>query len=421
MNSDNRSLQSGLLEKIGWLGLAEIVSKLSRLVAVVVLARVLSPIEFGVAAMAVVVFELSRVVAQGGVSATYVTAPLPQLQQVAWCCQRLSWGWHTLAAMLFLVAATALEQNTDLVGLGHIALAIAPTFLLYPLVALRAFEAQRCMDMKRLAWISAACVSLDNLTVALTVGSLGIFSVALGKLCAATAWVGLWLCFPQPLTERAEWPELVSRLRFSCAVLAADVVKAVRAHTDVLLASMWLSAYETGIYTFARNAGVGLSLSLVAAVNTVFLPWVSATLHKGHHALVQTQFRRLFSGLCLLFATQALASFVYIPVLFGAQWQMAPPLVAVACMGAMPRIWIEMKGMLFRASRVPQRDAKLQLHCCLVFLCTFLALLAGGLAADAWQITVAALVASFLTLIPDVFNKESIHAISQRGHARIQN
>ena len=77
-----------LTRNIGWYGLAEAIVRVSRLVTTILLARLLLPADFGIAAIALTASELIRVLASNGIGQTIIRAREDELAAVCATAQR---------------------------------------------------------------------------------------------------------------------------------------------------------------------------------------------------------------------------------------------------------------------------------------------------------------------------------------------
>ena len=106
-----------------------------------------------------------------------------------------------------------------------------------------------------------------------------------------------------------------------------------------------------GLYAFAKNAGLGISLSLTAGFNTALLPRLCDAYRDGEN-VARSYFNALRTALVViapLILCQALLAPIYVPIVFGKQWEPASLLVTCLCLSAIPRMIFDSGSMYFRA------------------------------------------------------------------------
>lgn len=370
-----------LLRNMGWMGVAELMSRVSRLLAAVVLARSLGAADYGVAAIAATTAELVAVLTRNGIGARIVQAADGQLAAVCDAAYRYN---RRLCLGLFLLQcalAWPLAWFYQAPQLAPLAAVLAVPYLIYPYAMVQVYRAQRNNRLRLIGLASGGQVALDNLaSAALAWQGFGLWSVVLPKLLVAPLWVALF--------RRCEgWRPGRSAgggdgmLRFSGQVLGAELLKALRGNLDKLLIGRLLGMEALGLYAFAVNAGMGLSLSLVSAFNTAVYPHLCGLRHAGD------AFRRAYRRSLRLVATacvtvlglQCLAAPWYVPLVFGEQWQGAVPLLMLLTLSAIPRPLAETAGQMLRAADQAGLDLRWNLALSLLYTAALLWAMPHGL------------------------------------------
>ncbi|MEM7099124.1 MAG: oligosaccharide flippase family protein [Pseudomonadota bacterium] len=365
-----------LLTRMGWLGIAEIVIRLTRLITILAMAHFLSPERFGVAAMGLVCFELLRAIAQQGVGAKLIAVADDKLARFNRAGFWLNWTAHLCLAAILGALAVPLEILFGLKGLAVLLVGFVPSLLLLPIVTIKVINVQRAQDMRRIGIFTGVMVSVENLTipVALIFGA-DIYAICIAKFIAASVWVFCWLRVrhPVPMAEPLV-RDYCDLLKFAGTVTASETTKAMRGHFDVIIAGLFLAPTQFGFYTFAKNAGVGLSIAVVNAANTVVYPWFS----RLREARVEDDGRQiafaLALGLCLVFVMQALMSLWYVPFFFDDVWHDAAFYVALICLSAVPRCVIDVRGIWLRAMVSPAEELLLHMRNTAIFILCLLVL-----------------------------------------------
>lgn len=382
-----------LLGNMGWMGLAELMSRVSRLAVAVVMARCLGAEEYGVVAIALTTAELVNVLTRNGIGARIVLAEEGEL---AWVCNHAyRLNQKVCLALCLLQCALAwpiarFYQSPELTGL---ILALAGSYLIYPYAMVQVYRVQRANRMRLTGLASGGQVTLDNLLCAgLAWLGFGVWSVVLPKLAVAPLWVLLFRRIepwrPDPHWLAAEKPNKAaqkSALNFSSHILATEILKTLRGNLDKLLIGRLLGLEALGLYYFAVNAGMGLSLSLVTAFNTAVYPHL-CSLRRSASAFwsaYRRSLRLVGASAWLVLSCQALAAPWYVPWVFGQQWLPALPLVTLLILSALPRPLAETAGQMLRAAELPSLDLRWNLALTLLCLAGTLLAVPYGLPAVA--------------------------------------
>ena len=357
----SRVTQNVFLTNLGWLGASEVVVRGTRLITAVVLARMLDPLAFGLAALVLTVNELIRVFSRNGIGAKIVQCDESQLADVCNTAYRLNLFFCFSLFLLQVVIAYPIADWYDAPALVPMLQVLALTYLLMPFGMVHAALVQRQQRLKSVAMIDGGQVATDNLiTAVLALCGLGAWAIVLPKFLTTPIWlIGYrrsvsWR--PSgPLFGLQLWREV---LEFGRYFLSIEVLKTARLNLDNMLIGRLLGMEALGIYYFARNAGLGFSLTLIKAVNSALYPNLCEVRHNV--AALRARFSRNMRQIALvvvpLLLLQAGLAFWYVPIVFGEQWAHAVPLLAILCLSAIPRAFGESASALMLAANRIRHD-----------------------------------------------------------------
>lgn len=122
-----------VLRGVGWLGLAEMIARISRLATAVIVARLLTPIDLGVAAIAITCFEMARAFAGSGLGHMVVRATAERLVATSAAASRAAWQVCMALALVQGVAGALIAAHTGRLDLLFMVGCLAGVFLLMPL------------------------------------------------------------------------------------------------------------------------------------------------------------------------------------------------------------------------------------------------------------------------------------------------
>lgn len=330
------------IRNTGWLSTAELANRVFRLGTTVTLARAFSPQDYGLVALVMTVNEFATVfICKAGITSKLVQAAEEDVDTLSETAYWLSWmtsitilGLQCLAS--FFVAWFYQDQR-----LIPLICVIALPHLLVPLFAVQAAMLERANRLHVFALCNVTQSFIANvLTIALALLHWGVWSVVVAFVCSAPAWIIItrrnYAWSPQSSFTLHRWPEIA---RFAVNILGGDLLAKLRDNIDYLLVGYFLGLEALGIYYFAFNAGLGISLSVINSLTWSLWPHLCAA-----RAQLSELKRRYFGGLrtisMVIIPTVLLQSSLaplYVPVIFGHEWIHAIPILIVICLSAIPR------------------------------------------------------------------------------------
>ncbi|MDT0183421.1 lipopolysaccharide biosynthesis protein [Microbacterium sp. ARD31] len=257
-------------------GSGQVARLLLQIVSVVVLARLISPDDYGLVAMVTAVVGIGEILREMGLSSATIQAKelsRAQRDNLFW----ISGGAGLAVSLLVSLAApvlVVLYQRSEVLG---ICLALAPTFLLSGLTAQYRAGLTREMRFKALALSDVAC-SAAALTIGVLAAAagLGYWALVLQQVSSGVftlvtlVVVSGWL--PGRYDRSAPMAKLV---RFGASVLGSQVLTYVSVNADSVLIGSAYGARDLGYY----NRGLQLVRTplnqLRAPIGTVALPVLS--------------------------------------------------------------------------------------------------------------------------------------------------
>ena len=349
-----------LVRRLACFGSAEVITRVVRILSIVVIARQVSPQMMGLAALALSIFEMVRVLANAGIGQRIIAESDERLQATCNTAHRLFWLWCLVVAAIQLVIAglLALYDKSDIAAMLAV---LAGVYLLMPGGLVQVFLLMRAQRFGAIASIGAAQTISDHLlTLVLVLVWPSAWAIVLPKLLTAPLWLILarqrmaWQ--PQPTAGYTAWQQFTG---FAVGVLISEIFTVARGQLDKLIIGWVFGVQALGIYYFAFNAGLGMTTSFIMALGQVLFPYLCSV---GHAA---ERLRRGRRGLALglvvftpLLALQSGLAEWYVPLVFGEQWRDAAPLVAILALGGIPMIFAACASAWWRANEAPGVEAK---------------------------------------------------------------
>lgn len=344
---------AALLRGMMWLGSAQVLGRMVRLGASVALARLLTPEVFGQAAIILTTFELLATLIRRITSASLIPMDDDTLRAHLGRAGRINMRACVLAfgVMSLLSVPLAFYYQDD--GLIGPMVLMASAYLLHPLGMVHAALNQRGNKMRILGRAVLWQTIADGvLTMVLALLGLGIWAIILPKVLSTLVWVAVHRAAIRPPCPAAR-AGTVPLVRRGIETGLADSAVALRFSIDTLLIGYFLGIQAVGIYFFAYNTALGISLGLIQSFGVAFYARLSAAGRapgQGRQDFLGGLFTMAMVSWPLIILQCALAPF-YLPVVYGQQWVEAGalPIFLCLCLSALVRPMGEAAGQLLLA------------------------------------------------------------------------
>jgi PST family polysaccharide transporter len=343
---------------MGAMMLSEGTNRITRLITAVVMARYLTPWEFGIVAIAMTTAELLRVLTSSGLGAAVIKATDDELEPVCSAARRLTFWLYAGVLIAQLALAYPVAKAFGEPSLAWLVAGLAIPLAIYPFASVNVFRVQRARRARTTASMLTMQLSLDNLLVAiLLMSGFGVWAVVWPKILCAVVWVVFYRRLePWQPVARPSLTVIRECWRYSRKVLGSECLQALRTHADKLIIAKLIGIEAAGLYYFAFNAGVGITTGLINAFVLVLLPEISACrspqdlMAKWRHSTGM-----IYAVIAPLILAQVILAPWYVPLVFGAQWVDAVPLVMLLCTGALALpLWRSVQQLLRVRGQVGQ-------------------------------------------------------------------
>ncbi|MBT8422013.1 MAG: oligosaccharide flippase family protein, partial [Gammaproteobacteria bacterium] len=237
------------------------------------------------------------------------------------------------------------------------------------------YRVQRDQRLKVTAWIDSSQIMIDNvLTAVLAIAGFGAWSIVLPKLLVAPIWVfGYRWAEPWRFNRKLGFTPFRNAFAETRGMLTSEVARSLRAQMDIFVIGRLLGTEALGLYYFARNSGLGISLSMLQAATHAMLPQLGEIGRRfGIGQELRAESLRILRLLLLIvvpvIAAQTLLAPFYVPLVFGEQWVPAVPVLMLLCLSAAPRVIGESVAQLTRATGQSHIDARWNVWSTPIFL-----------------------------------------------------
>jgi PST family polysaccharide transporter len=360
----------GLLSNATWLLSAEVVAKASRIITIVVLAVQLSPTSYGTAMLALAFHDVFGLILRAGVGSQIINCKPEQLESFAKNGIVIQWGLCLTIAIGQFSSANYLALLYDNEAISTLLKIMVVIYLLYPWVSIKIFLLQRQNKMRWFSIRNGICIIIENLTIAISaILGADILAVALGKIAFSIFWL-LLFSFSPVISYGVGFcaPTIKLMLKTSGKLFNTEFFRGLRVHADTFVAGKLLTPELFGFYTFAKNAGVGLSQSLSQVYISALYPYV-CKLRRDGQLSVHLKKLAVFSLLMsFMFVVQALIVPYYVPLIFDDKWAITLPVITMLCLAALPNFIIDSFCCLLRANEQYHRETIARFTCLFISL-----------------------------------------------------
>lgn len=291
---------------VKWSALGNLVPRLISPISTLVLAALLTPVDFGVVAVSTLVIALAQIVVGLGLGAAVVQRQ-ESVSKAATAAFWMSFGLSfALYAGLWLVAPW-LADLYRVSTLTPVLRVSALSLLLFALASIPEALLQQRLQFRKLFWVRAVSQIVQAVSsMGLALLGLGVWALVLGPLCAAVVQVvSSWIAARWVPSRAIDGAVLRSLLGFSIWVLVASFQSWLFLYADNALAGYYLGEAGLGLYSLGFSLSQLLPGLIIPALAAVAYPTFAA-LQKDRQAVGE--------GLLRL---QSVAAVILFPACFG--------------------------------------------------------------------------------------------------------
>ena len=363
---------------LAWKGASQVALQIARIAVAVVLARLLTPDEYGLATMVLVFSSLVIVFSDFALGAVLVQRrELSEADRstVFWSGAFIGAAFTVLGVLLSGRIASFYGQPT----IEPMFAVLSLTFFLTALGTTQASLMTREMDFRSLeVRLILATFAGAAVGIALAAAGYGAWAIVGQQLVTtAISTILLWLLSPW----RPQWTFSVGTLRrfggFSANVFGQRLLYYLHRNVDNLLIGRYLGPAQLGAYSVAYNAMLVPFSRLAAPLQEVFFPAFARIQHDtARIAEIWIRLTRVVAALSM----PALVGLIvvapdFVPVVLGKRWTDAVPVLQVLAIVGLLQSLQTMNGDILQAL---DRTSTL-LRYTVVFFCAHLAAFASGL------------------------------------------
>ncbi|NJK40771.1 MAG: oligosaccharide flippase family protein [Acaryochloridaceae cyanobacterium SU_2_1] len=341
-----QKFSSQLVRNMGWMGAAEFANRIFRLATTVTLARVFSKYDFGLAAIIFTCFDIGHVfTVKNGLTEKIIQADTQDLATICNTTYWLSWALGGLVASFQCAAAFALAYFYQDAQLVLPLCAMAVVFLIMPGYKIQYSLIVRENRLKVIALCNAVQSLLANIiTVIFALLGMGVWAVVWPIILTTPVW--LFICLlnhrwqPPKQFDLKGWKGIAL---FAKNLLGVEILAKVVGNLDYFLIGRFIGLEALGVYFFAFNAGLGISLNVMDKFLVALFPHLCEA--RTNAVLFRKRYFHALRTLAIFFVPLILCQVfllpIYVPIVFGKQWIASIPIISLVCLSALPRpFWL---------------------------------------------------------------------------------
>ena len=323
-----------------------------------VLARLLTPADFGVVAVAGFFTVLCRTVLFGGLPEAIVQAETLSDERR----DSVLWANLMLGIFLAIVLGAVAWPAAHLLGepsLAWVMVGLAPMAPAFAVIGVYQACLRRRMSFRDLSIRGLVSIGAGGIAgTALALGGAGVWSLVGQQLIYALTNVVALLLLSRWLPRwRIIWAEVRAFARFGREVTSWWILETLGQSGLTLILAYFLSSAEVGLFFLARRIIFSLSMLSFWSINELALPLLSRlqTERDRHREAVYSSLR-VAALICVpLFGGLALTAAPLVELLFGERWLASTTSVQLLALACIPKALMAVGGQIFTSLGNPRR------------------------------------------------------------------
>ncbi len=354
INKLKQILSGQFIRNVGWLGGAELMNRIFRLGTTVTLARMFSPQDYGLMAVVYTVFDFANVFTlRGGIGAKIIQADERDVKTI---CDTSYWLNWIVCGSIFIIQCIAAFPIAQFYGNYQLIWPLCSSALIYlmmPLFMVHGALIERENRLKITAIANATQSIFSNIiTVILALLGMGVWAIVWSMVLTTPVWIAInWMNHswrPPKSFSLEKWQEITN---FGKNLLLVEFLNKLRGNLDYLIIGKFIGVEALGIYYFAFNAGLGISMSVINTFMSALFPHICGV-REDYKQFKERYFgglKKVSSVVIPIILLQSFLSPLYVPIIFGQKWMPAIPVLIMICLSVIPRIFGWASSLLLNA------------------------------------------------------------------------
>ena len=350
---DGDQLREAAVSGVRWFAIARVATEALQLASAVALARLVSPAEFGNAAVALILIPLAVILTYEGFGSALVQRKLIETGHFeAATLTSLATGLILSLLVFFLAPLIAAPIFSD--EIAHLIQVAAPAFALAGLGAVSRARLSRRLEFRPISMIETGALAVGSfIAIGLAALGLGGEAVVIGAV-AGIAFTSLAMVTVAP-PGRPRWrrKELAEVSRFGAPASAAGLLYVAISNVDYAVLAARLNPAQVGIYWRAFQIGVLYQDKISGVMMRLAFPIYSRTNNLDEMKKLHERATRIHGAVVVpLLAILIVTAPELIPIVFGDAWRAAiEPTQVLAVAGMIAAILTGYSQVMLAAGR----------------------------------------------------------------------
>lgn len=346
----NAQLRTATVRGLRWTMAARPVSELAIVASMLLLARLVSPAEFGRYSVAAVCLALAAI-PSGAISAAVVQRRALDREHLQGALSLTLIIGLALSGLMLLLASLAIAPVFDARTAVLVRLSL-PTAFLTMAVTLPTAMLQRDLQFRRIAIVGVTSdVVQAAVSIALALTGLEAKALILGYDAATAVACILTVSWAKPPVPRISWRRTRELLGYSGAYTLASISWVGFQNCDYAILDAKVSPLAAGLYFRAYSTGVKYQDKVGQVMSSVGFPVLARSRTDADmHELRATMSQLLALVLFPLLALLAITAPTLVPWLYGARWTPAVVPTQILAIGGASTLLTNVVGAVFQAA-----------------------------------------------------------------------
>ncbi len=378
-----------LAQAVTWSFLADVASKAIQPVVFVVLARFLSPEEFGILAAAMMVIGFSQIFWEAGMSKALI-----QRQTEVDIAANVAFGVNlllafTVCSLLYLGSDRIADLFFHDDRVSTVLKVMTVQVLLAALSAVHVALLQKNMDFRKLFWVRLATVSLPGVaSIPLAWAGFSYWSLVAGTIVGHLAQlIVLWST--SDWRPSARYSPVVARelVTFGAWVAAAGLLAWFYSWGDSLVVGLFLGSHDLGLYRTGNQLAIMVFGFIFGPCVPVLYSYLSSK--RGDLGEIATVSTIVIKSLVVLAIPLAVIAFslsgTVERTVFPSQWSGIGLVLGIMSLTHGFAWIVGMNGEIYRASGAPKYETYVPAATLILYLAVYLVAIQYGLTTFLWS------------------------------------
>jgi O-antigen/teichoic acid export membrane protein len=323
----SRDIERQAAAGLKWSSVAKLTGQAVSWAVTIVVFRLLSPGDYGLMALSMVLISIVAGVAEFGLGSSLVQMPrldTGELARVAGALATLNIG----CGLIIVFGAPLFAKLLGNPALTPIIQVLSVQFLLTAIECIPQSLAYRRMDFRRLAGIELASTLLGALTT-LTLAWIGagVWALVAGTLSAGALRTLLYVALGGFVWPSFDLRGIGHHIRFGGAVTASRLLWQATSQADILIAGRMFSQQIVGLYSVSMHLASLPMTKVMGIINHVAFPAVArmqGEVERLKHRLLNALRLLALAALPIMWGISAVAH-EFVDILLGEQWHPSIP------------------------------------------------------------------------------------------------